>query len=86
MLFASGSDAFLTDSADAMSSHPYLRRETGSDTSCRMTKSDPISLVSVDFYYEFSRQMTEVLIYFFPSQINNAEHLPSGHLIEPTAA
>ena len=46
----------------------------------------PISRVSVVFYYEFSRQRTDVLIYFFPSEITNAEHLPSGHLIEPTAA
>jgi len=49
-------------------------------------KPDPVSWVSVDFYYEFSRQKTDVLIYFFPSEITNAEHMPSGHLIEPTAA
>ena len=41
---------------------------------------------SVDFYYEFSRQWAGLLMYFFPSEITNAEHLPSGHLIEPTAA
>ena len=58
----------------------------GQTRSAFRTKSDPISRVSVDFYYEFSRQRTDVLIYFFPSEITNAEHLPSGHLIEPTAA
>ena len=45
-----------------------------------------IASLSVVFYYEFSRQWTGLLIYFFPSEITNAEHLPSGHLIEPTAA
>ena len=74
------------EAADAMSSHPYLRYDTGSETSCRMTKPDPVWWVCVDFYYEFSRQRADLLIYFFPSEITNAEHLPSGHLIEPMAA
>jgi len=42
--------------------------------------------MSFDFYYEFSRQQAALLIYFFSSEITNAEHMPSGHLIEPTAA
>jgi hypothetical protein len=63
------------------------RYETGSGTSSLYEmKPDPVSQLSVDFYYEFSRQKADVLIYFFPSEITNAEHLPSGHLIEPTAA
>ena len=45
-----------------------------------------IETVSVVFYYEFSRQRAGLLIYFFSSEITNAEHMPSGHLIEPTAA
>ncbi len=44
------------------------------------------SRLCVDFYYEFSRQLAGLLIYFFPSEITNAEHMPSGHLIEPMAA
>ena len=57
-----------------------------SEMSYGMTMRDTIFVVSVVFYYEFSRQEADVLIYFFPSEITNAEHLPSGHLIEPTAA
>ena len=72
--------------ADHHASEPADSCETGSDTSCGMTKSDPISFVSVDFYYEFSRQRADLLMYFIPSEITNAEHLPSGHLIEPMAA
>ena len=54
---------------------------------CQRIPARPtVASLSVDFYYEFSRQSTDVLIYFFPSEITNAEHLPSGHLIEPTAA
>ena len=45
-----------------------------------------ISPASVVFYYEFARQNEKLLMYFFPSEITNAEHMPSGHLIEPTAA
>ena len=45
-----------------------------------------MSCVCVDFYYDFARQNEKLLMYFFPSEITNAEHMPSGHLIEPTAA
>ena len=64
---------------------PTVRNRSGTSPLCEM-KPDPVSWVSVDFYYEFSRQRADVLIYFFPSEITNAEHLPSGHLIEPMAA
>ena len=68
---------------------PYLETAEamcGQTRSGFPTKSDPVSWVSVVFYYEFSRQRAGLMIYFFPSEITNAEHLPSGHLIEPTAA
>ena len=58
----------------------------GQTRSAFRTKLDPIELMCVVFYYEFSRQGTDLLMYFFPSEITNAEHMPSGHLIEPTAA
>jgi hypothetical protein len=58
----------------------------GDSVSCRMTKSDPVSVLSFVFYYEFSRQRAGLLIYLSSSEITNAEHMPSGHLIEPTAA
>ena len=58
-----------------------------SGSPCQRIPARPmVVMVCVDFYYEFSRQRADVLIYFFPSEITNAEHLPSGHLIEPTAA
>ena len=54
---------------------------------CQRIPARPtIVAVCVEFYYEFSRQRAGLLIYFFPSEITNAEHMPSGHLIEPTAA
>ena len=58
----------------------------GQTRSAFRTQSDPIALVCVDFYYEFSRQGAGVVIYLSPSEITNAEHMPSGHLIEPMAA
>jgi hypothetical protein len=91
-----------TARADASPTRPYQRgvaarckrlaisgweynRDRG-ESKLRETKSDPISLVSVDFYYDFARQNEGLLIYLFPSEITNAEYMPSGHLIEPTAA
>ncbi len=54
---------------------------------CQQIPARPkVVAVSVDFYYDFARQNEKLLMYFFPSEITNAEHMPSGHLIEPTAA
>ena len=40
--------------------------QRGQTRSAFRTKSDPISWVSVDFYYDFSRQNEKLLMYYLP--------------------